>query len=120
MPEILIVEDDKAMTVALSDGFQYEGYSVKLARDGAEGLALASERKFDIIILDVMLPLMSGFDICKQLRSAGNRVPVIVRDISSEGCRLETEQMEVDATVPSRWRRLLANLGRSDDWLEPA
>jgi len=78
MPEILIVEDDKAMTVALSDGFQYEGYSVKLARDGAEGLALGSERKFDIIILDVMLPLMSGFDICKQLRSAGNRVPVIM------------------------------------------
>lgn len=78
MPGILIVEDDKAMTVALSDGFQYEGYSVTLARDGAEGLALASERKFDIIILDVMLPLMSGFDICKQLRSAGNRVPVIM------------------------------------------
>ena len=36
------------------------------------------------------------------------------------GCRLETEQCEVDATVPSRWRRLLANLGRSDDWIEPA
>ncbi|HWN98313.1 MAG TPA: response regulator transcription factor [Blastocatellia bacterium] len=78
MPRILVVEDDKAMAVALSDGFQYEGHSVSLARDGAEGLKLASEDKFDMIILDVMLPKMSGLDVCKQLRSAGNRVPIIM------------------------------------------
>ena len=72
MPRILVVEDDKAMAVALSDGFQYEGHSVSLARDGAEGLALASESKFDLMILDVMLPKLSGLDVCKQLRSAGN------------------------------------------------
>ena len=40
--------------------------------------------------------------------------------IAPGGCRIETEQCEVDATIPSRWKRLLANLGRSDDWLEPA
>lgn len=78
MPNILVVEDDKAMAVALSDGFQYEGHSVSLARDGAEGLALASGSRFDLLILDVMLPKLSGFDVCKQLRSAGNGVPIIM------------------------------------------
>jgi len=78
MPRILVVEDDKAMAVALSDGFQYEGHSVSVARDGAQGLALASESSFDLIILDVMLPKMSGFDVCKQLRSAGKGVPIIM------------------------------------------
>ncbi|HYV06878.1 MAG TPA: response regulator transcription factor, partial [Blastocatellia bacterium] len=78
MPRILVVEDDKAMAVALSDGFQYEGHAVSLARDGAEGLALASESKFDLVVLDVMLPKLSGFDVCKQLRSAGNGVPIIM------------------------------------------
>lgn len=78
MPRILVVEDDKAMAVALSDGFQYEGHSVSVARDGAQGLALASESGFDLIILDVMLPKMSGFDVCKQLRSAGKGVPIIM------------------------------------------
>jgi DNA-binding response OmpR family regulator len=78
MPKILVVEDDKAMAVALSDGFQYEGHSVSVARDGAHGLALAGESSFDIIILDVMLPKVSGFDVCKQLRSAGNAVPIIM------------------------------------------
>jgi len=78
MPRILVVEDDKAMAVALSDGFQYEGHSVSLARDGEEGLALASESRFDLVVLDVMLPKVSGFDVCKQLRGAGNGVPIIM------------------------------------------
>ena len=78
MANVLIVEDDQAMAVALSDGFQYEGYSVTVARDGANGFALATEKEFDIVILDVMLPKMSGFDVCRELRSAGNRIPVIM------------------------------------------
>ncbi|MGA9768128.1 MAG: response regulator transcription factor [Blastocatellia bacterium] len=78
MANVLIVEDDQAMAVALSDGFQYEGYSVTVARDGSNGLALATEKEFDIVILDVMLPKMSGFDVCRELRSAGNRIPVIM------------------------------------------
>ena len=78
MANLLIVEDDQAMAVALSDGFQYEGYQVTVARDGASGLTLASEKDFDIVILDVMLPKMSGFDVCKELRKAGNRIPIIM------------------------------------------
>jgi len=76
--KVLIVEDDQAMAVALRDGFEYEGYSVQVARDGAAGLKMASERDLDLIVLDVMLPKMSGFDVCKQLRSAGNSTPIIM------------------------------------------
>lgn len=76
--KVLIVEDDQAMAVALRDGFEYEGYGVQVARDGAAGLKLASEPELALIILDVMLPKMSGFDVCKQLRSAGNETPIIM------------------------------------------
>ncbi|MEP7271493.1 MAG: response regulator transcription factor [Acidobacteriota bacterium] len=76
--KVLIVEDDQAMAVALRDGFEYEGYQVQVARDGSAGLKIASERDVDVIILDVMLPKMSGFDVCKQLRSTGNATPIIM------------------------------------------
>jgi two-component system alkaline phosphatase synthesis response regulator PhoP len=76
--KVLIVEDDQAMAVALRDGFEYEGYAVQVARDGAAGLKLAAERELDLIVLDVMLPKMSGFDVCKQLRSGGTETPIIM------------------------------------------
>jgi DNA-binding response OmpR family regulator len=76
--KVLIVEDDQAMAVALRDGFEYEGFAVQVARDGASGLKAASEKDLDLIILDVMLPKVSGFDICKQLRSTGNNTPIIM------------------------------------------
>lgn len=78
MRKVLIVEDDQAMAVALRDGFTYEGYAVHVARDGAAGLRMAEERSHDLVILDVMLPRMSGLDVCRQLRSAGNYTPIIM------------------------------------------
>jgi two-component system alkaline phosphatase synthesis response regulator PhoP len=78
MTKVLIVEDDQAMAVALRDGFEYEGYAVKVARDGAAGLDMAAEKDIDLIILDVMLPRVSGLDVCKQLRAEGNDIPVIL------------------------------------------
>lgn len=78
MKKVLVVEDDTAMAVALRDGFQYEGYAVQVAKDGASGLHLAAEKEFDLMILDVMLPRLSGLDLCRQLRSAGNNVPIIM------------------------------------------
>src|SRR5918999_3138862 len=78
MRKVLIVEDDQAMAVALSDGFTYEGFGVQVARDGSTGLRLASEKEVDLIILDVMLPQMSGLDVCRQLRNDGNSTPIIM------------------------------------------
>src|SRR6201986_1390883 len=78
MRKVLIVEEDQAMAVALRDGFTYEGYAVHFARDGAAGLRMAEERSHDLVILDVMLPRMSGLDVCRQLRSAGNDTPIIM------------------------------------------
>ncbi len=75
---ILIVEDDPAMAVALKDGIEFEGYNVAHANDGLNGLKLARESEPDLIILDVMLPKMSGLDICKTLRSEGNETPIIM------------------------------------------
>src|SRR2546421_1276345 len=78
MRKVLIVEDDQAMAVALRDGFTYEGYAVQVARDGATGLRMATEKGHDLVILDVMLPRISGLDVCRQLRSAGNGTPIIM------------------------------------------
>ena len=78
MATILIVEDDRAMAVALSDGFSYEGFSVEVATDGEEGLRLAHEVRPDLMILDIMLPKMTGLEICKALRDEGSNLPIIM------------------------------------------
>ena len=75
MATVLIVEDDRAMAVALSDGFAYEGFQVEVATDGEEGLRLAHEAKPDLMILDIMLPKMTGLEICKALRDEGSNLP---------------------------------------------
>ena len=78
MNRMLVVEDDEAMSVALRDGFEFEKYAVELATDGEEGMRLASRSRYDVIILDVMLPKKSGLDVCKELREKGNTTPVIM------------------------------------------
>jgi two-component system alkaline phosphatase synthesis response regulator PhoP len=78
MKRVLIVEDDEAMANALRIGFEHEGYSVSQAQDGAEGLRMASEEQYEIIILDVMMPKMSGLEVCQQLRKSNNTTPIIL------------------------------------------
>lgn len=78
MSRIVLVEDDEAMAVALQDGFTYEGHEVVRACDGEEGLRLAREAPPEILILDVMLPKMTGLDVCKQLRADGSKLPIIM------------------------------------------
>jgi len=78
MAKVLIVEDDESMAVALKDGLEYEGYRVTVARDGEDGLRLAKESRPDLLILDVMLPKMSGLDVCRELRKEDGLLPIIM------------------------------------------
>jgi DNA-binding response OmpR family regulator len=78
MTKVLIVEDDEAMSTALRDGFEYEGYAVSVARDGTAALRLATESSPDVIILDVMLPKMSGLDVCRKIRAEKSVVPILM------------------------------------------
>lgn len=78
MSRILVVEDDEAMAVALQDGFTYEGHDVIRASDGEEGLRIAREDAPEIMILDIMLPRMTGLEVCKTLRGDGSDLPIIM------------------------------------------
>jgi two-component system alkaline phosphatase synthesis response regulator PhoP len=81
---ILVVEDEEALRVALSDRLKNEDYVVESAGDGEEGFEKALEGRFDLLILDVMLPRKKGFDICRDLRKAGLVVPIIMLTARSE------------------------------------
>jgi two-component system alkaline phosphatase synthesis response regulator PhoP len=76
--KILIVEDEPAMVAGLRDNFEYEGYEVISAEDGVSGLERALSDNPDLIVLDVMMPRMSGLDVCKQLKSKRPAVPIIM------------------------------------------
>jgi DNA-binding response OmpR family regulator len=78
MPRVLIVEDDPAMATALRDGFAYEKFEVDQVADGEAALAALRMSPPDLLILDVMLPKLSGLDVCKQIRSEGSRLPIIM------------------------------------------
>ncbi len=78
MPKILIVEDEPGMVVGLRDNCEYEGYDVLVAADGEEGLHKAVTQDPDLILLDVMLPKLSGLDVCRGIRRRGLTVPIIM------------------------------------------
>jgi len=75
---ILVVEDDPHIRLGLVDALESEGYAVTECRDGGEAVPLARQANPDLIILDVMLPRKSGYDICRELREAKNRVPILM------------------------------------------
>lgn len=75
---ILIVEDEVKMAGLLKRGLQEEGYAVDLAPTGEEALWLASENDYDVVLLDVMLPDVDGFEVCRRLRAAGRWTPVLM------------------------------------------
>ncbi len=75
---ILIVEDEPKMVAGLRDNFEYEGYEVLTAHDGLEGLDRALASSPDLIVLDVMMPKMSGLDVCRQLKMKRPSIPIIM------------------------------------------
>jgi two-component system alkaline phosphatase synthesis response regulator PhoP len=84
LAKVLIIEDEPNMVLGLKDSCEYEGYEVAVARNGKEGLEKASTEKPDIILLDVMLPLMSGIDVCRTLRTRGIETPILMLTARSQ------------------------------------
>jgi len=78
MARILVVEDDPAIALGLEDDLSLEGYEVAIAKDGAAGVSRARDEHFDLVLLDVMLPKKDGFEVCRELRRGGSKVPIIM------------------------------------------
>jgi DNA-binding response OmpR family regulator len=121
MAKILIVEDEPDMVLGLKDNFEFEGYEVLTAADGATGLERARSLKPDLLILDIMLPKLSGLEVCKTLRGEGFDSPIIM--LTARGQEIDkVVGLELGAddyvTKPFSIRELLARvraiLRRSD------
>lgn len=84
MKQILIVEDEPNMRLGLKDNLEFEGYKVTVATDGNQGLNSIKQNKYDLILLDVMLPELSGFDVCRIAREGGVKTPIILLTAKGE------------------------------------
>ena len=109
---ILVVEDEESFVEALVVGLKREGFLVKVARDGREALDLFDVVRPDLVLLDVMLPKVSGIDVCREIRSK-SRVPIIM--VTAKGAEIDTVVgLEVGAddyvTKPYRLRELVARM----------
>jgi two-component system response regulator RegX3 len=109
---VLVVEDEESFIDALEIGLSREGFKVTVARDGQEALVKFAQGTFDIVLLDLMLPKLSGLDVCRSIRSTSN-VPLIV--VSAKGEEVDTVLMlEIGAddyvTKPYRLRELVARM----------
>ncbi len=90
MEKILIIEDEESILMALTDDLTLEGYEVTCAQDGLQGLKMAEEDGHDLIILDIMLPKMDGFEVCRQLRQSGHTTPILI---------LTAKSLEIDKVL---------------------
>jgi len=113
MARILIIEDEPVMQMGLKDNLELESYEVDLADDGETGLAKIKTGQYDLILLDVMLPKLSGFDVCKSARAAGISTPVIL--LTAKGEEIDkVVGLELGAddyiTKPFSVRELLARI----------
>jgi len=78
MPRILIAEDEPGIALGLKNDLTIEGYEVEVARDGQAALERARTGGFDLILLDIMMPRKDGYAVCRELRQAGNRTPILM------------------------------------------
>ncbi|NOY77550.1 MAG: response regulator transcription factor [Calditrichaeota bacterium] len=110
---LLVIEDEPTITEFLRTGLAYEGYEVLVAMDGETGLRLCREKPFDLIILDIMLPDIDGFEVCRRLREKGMSVPIIMltakKDISDHVKGLDIGADDY-MTKPFSFAELLARI----------
>jgi DNA-binding response OmpR family regulator len=111
--KVLVVEDEARLAQALRRGLQAEGFTVDLAHDGEDGLHLALEGDYSAIVLDVMLPRLSGYRVCQRLRAAENWVPVLMLS-AKDGEYDEADGLDIGAddylTKPFSYVVLVAHL----------
>ncbi|MBN1557973.1 MAG: response regulator transcription factor [Lentisphaerae bacterium] len=111
--KILIVEDDESLRMALEENFREAGYAVLTAGNGPQGLETANARDPDLIVLDIMLPEMSGYDVCRKLRDEGFRSPILMLTArQDEFDKLHGFEMGADdyVTKPFSIKELLARV----------
>jgi DNA-binding response OmpR family regulator len=113
MAKILVVDDEQNMRTGLKDNLEFEGYDVETANDGEHGLKKILENTYNLIILDVMMPKKSGFDVCKEVRKAGITTPIIL--LTAKGEEIDkVVGLEIGAddyvTKPFSLRELLARV----------
>jgi len=120
---ILIVEDDMGIRVILKDTLASQGYDVKTAENGIKGLELAKQLRPDLVILDVMLPMMDGYEICKRIRMEGITSPVMMLTVKDEevdkvlGLELGADDyMTKPFSVKELCARVKAHLRRVEDY----
>ncbi|MGV9348725.1 response regulator transcription factor [Streptomyces spiralis] len=110
---VLVVEDEARLAALLREGLTREGFAVDVAHDGREGLWLATEQPYDVIVLDVMLPSMHGYRVCAELRERGNWTPILMLT-AKDGEYDEAEALDTGAddylTKPFSFVVLLARL----------
>jgi DNA-binding response OmpR family regulator len=110
---VLLVEDDERLAGLLRSGLGEEGFAVDIAHDGREGLWLAAENRYDAVVLDVMLPMLNGYAVCRRLRDAGNWVPIMMLT-AKDGEYDEAEALDTGAddylSKPFSYVVLLARL----------
>ena len=75
---VLVIEDEPQLRSMLADNLEFDGYQVTAVASGEEGLRAFAHQAFSLLLLDVMLPGISGFDVCRSLRAQGTRVPIIL------------------------------------------
>jgi DNA-binding response OmpR family regulator len=110
---VLVVEDERRLAAGLRGGLEAEGFAVDVAGDGAEGLWLARENPYDVLVLDIMLPGMSGYQVCAALRAERNWTPILMLT-AKDGEWDEVDGLDTGAddylTKPFSYAVLLARL----------
>jgi two-component system OmpR family response regulator len=94
--KVLLVEDDRKVATAVKRGLEAEGFGVEVACEGVQGLWMATEGAYDLIVLDIMLPGRNGYQICAELRSAGNWTPILMLT-AKDGDLDEAEALDTGA-----------------------
>jgi two-component system alkaline phosphatase synthesis response regulator PhoP len=110
---ILIVEDDPSIRLGLKRSLEFEGFTVELARDGEEAIQRAFDKKPDLIVLDIMLPRVNGFEVCRTVRKYDGTIPIVILSAKGdEGDKVLGLELGADdyVTKPFSVRELTARI----------